>query len=379
MLICPGCKTSLSKNSNILGLFWVCPLCDGRAVALEVIKKAIPRPIVNQLWQRARSGQYAGYRKCPACKRSMTEIPIISKNKTEYLDVCTGCHFIWFDPQEYECLPKVPIATERKNEIPLKDREALALARLEVLKQEQVSKNIGVSSPDHWWEIIPALFGLPIVYNYTSLKHKPFATWTLAGLIALVTIYFYWDIETAVTNLGLVPAELGRYFGFTFISAFFLHAGLIHLIGNLYFLLVFGNNTEDVLGKKRFLLLVAIATIVGDIAHILGEPRSTIPCVGASGGLSGILAYYCLRFPKARVGIIYYFRWIRLPVGMMFALWIILQVLLAYRQVLGFTNVSALAHLGGASIGVLFWLLNRKSFSKTYAAASKKPPHSDVT
>jgi membrane associated rhomboid family serine protease len=309
----------------------------------------------------------------------MTEVPIISKYKTVYLDVCKGCHFIWFDPREYESLPKVPIVTERKDELPLKDREALALARLEALKQEQHAKDTGISSPDHWWEIIPALFGLPIEYNQTSLKHKPFATWTLAALIAFVTFYFYWELETVITNWGLVPAELGRHFGFTFISSFFLHAGLIHLIGNLYFLLVFGDNTEDVLGKMRFLLLVAIATIIGDIAHIMGDPRSTIPCVGASGGISGILAYYCLRFPKARVGIILYFRWVRLPVGIMFALWVFLQVILAYRQVLGFSNVSALAHLGGASIGVLFWLLNRKSFSSKESAPSNKPPRSDVT
>jgi membrane associated rhomboid family serine protease len=364
MLTCPVCKTSLSKNSNKLGLFWVCPSCDGRAVSLEVVRKAIPRPIVNRLWQKARSGQYSGNRKCPACKRSMKEVPIISRNKTQYLDVCVGCHFIFFDPQEYEFLPKIPVVKEPEDNLPLKDREALALARLEVLKEEQEAEKMGVSSPDHWWEIIPAIFGLPIEYNYTSLKHKPLATWALAALIAFVTFYFYRDIEAAVTNWGLIPAELGRHLGFTFISSFFLHAGLLHLIGNLYFLLVFGDNTEDVLGKKHYLLLLAIATFVGDIAHILADPRATVPCVGASGGISGVLAYYCLRFPKASVGFIWYFRWIRLPVGYMFALWVFLQMILAFKQISGFSNVSALAHLGGAAVGVALGLFNKKKIYK---------------
>lgn len=64
------------------------------------------------------------------------------------------------------------------------------------------------------------------------------------------------------------------------------------LIGNLYFLMVFGDNTEDILGKCNYLLLIAIATIIENIVHILGEPASTVPCIGASGGISGILAYY---------------------------------------------------------------------------------------
>ncbi|MDH4240356.1 MAG: rhomboid family intramembrane serine protease [Phycisphaerae bacterium] len=368
MLICPGCKTSLTKNSNTLGLFWVCPSCDGRAVSLELVRKAIPRPIVNSLWQRARSGQYSGTRKCPACRRTMAEVPIISREKTEYLDVCTGCHFIFFDPREYEHLPKLPVVKEPKDDLSPKAREVLALARLEILKKDQESEGMGESSPEHWWEIIPAIFGLPIEYNYTSLKNMPFVTWALVAFIAFVNIYFYRDLEEVITNWGLIPAELGRHFGFTFISSFFLHAGLIHLIGNLYFLLVFGDNTEDILGKKNFILLVAIATLAGHIAHIMGDPRATVPCVGASGGISGIMAYYCLRFPKASVGFLWYYRfWIRIPVGVMFALWVLSQMLQVFWQVSGFTNVSALAHLGGASIGILFWWLTKKSFSKAIA------------
>ncbi len=376
MLICPACKTTLSKKSSQFGLFWICPSCDSRAVSLEVVRKAVPRLIVNRLWQRARSGQYTGDRRCPACKRSMNEVPIIVKNTTQYLDVCIGCHFIFFDPKEYEYLPKIPVVTKPKEEFPQKTKEALAIAQIQFLQQKQELSDTGDSSPDHWWEIIPAFFGLPIEYNYISLKHKPLATWILAALIALVTLYFYRDLGTAITNWGLIPDKWGRYLGFTFISSFFLHAGLLHLLGNLYFLLIFGDNTEDVLGKKNYLLLLAIATIVGNIAHIIGDPRATVPCVGASGGISGVLAYYCLRFPKASVGMIWYFRWFRINVRYMFVLWIGLQMILVFKQILGFSNVSALAHLGGAGVGIAFWLFTKKSFSKTTSA--DKSIHSDI-
>lgn len=369
MFTCPSCKTSLNKSGNIFGLFYVCPSCDGRAVTLEVVRKIIPRPMVNRLWQRARSGQYEGTRQCPVCRRRMPEVPILSSEKTEYIDVCTGCRIIWFDPQEFECLPKVDTQKPQEPLLSIEARQALALERLELLKKEQEQNDqMSRTGPDHWWQVIQALFGIPIEYNYTPLKHKPIVTWSLAAVITLVSIIAFRDLKDAVVNFGMIPAQFTRYFGFTLISAFFLHGGLFHLIGNLYFLLVFGDNTEDVLGKRNYLLLIAIAAIVGNIAHILGDPSSMVPCIGASGGISGILAYYCLRFRKARVGMILFFRWVRMPVVFMLAIWIIFQILGAYLQVTGLSNVSALAHLGGASVGIIFWWKTRASFSKTAAA-----------
>ncbi|MHC4494669.1 MAG: rhomboid family intramembrane serine protease [Planctomycetota bacterium] len=138
------------------------------------------------------------------------------------------------------------------------------------------------------------------------------------------------------------------------------------MFGNLYFLVVFGDNSEDILGKARYLLMIAAAAIAGDVAHILSDPGSTIPCIGASGGISGILAYYCLRFPKAKVGIIlFWVRWIRMPVGVMFVLWILLQIITAMKQSMGISNVAVFAHFGGAAVGILFWWFSRKPFSET--------------
>ena len=106
MLTCPSCKETLDKKRGKLGFFWVCSSCKGRAMALEVVKKVTSRQAVNALWQRARAGRHDDGKQCPACRRRMTEVPIVSGEKNEYLDVCTGCHFIWFDPREFEALPK---------------------------------------------------------------------------------------------------------------------------------------------------------------------------------------------------------------------------------------------------------------------------------
>ncbi len=171
----------------------------------------------------------------------------------------------------------------------------------------------------------------------------------------------------------MIPAKFTRHFGLTFVTSFFLHGGLFHLIGNLYFLIVFGDNTEDVLGKGRYLLLVAAAAMVGDVTHILADPRAAVPCIGASGGISGILAYYCLRFPRASVGMVWWLRWFRLPVGLMFALWVLTQIVGAMWVSAGMGNVAVFAHLGGAAVGVLFWLWTRRSLSMDTAPPLTQP------
>ncbi|MBC8372363.1 MAG: rhomboid family intramembrane serine protease, partial [Planctomycetes bacterium] len=266
-----------------------------------------------------------------------------------------------FDRGEFNALPKAGVTHPRRKKLSAKETEALALKRLAEGKEQQYAE---VAAPDHWWEIIPALFGIPIEYNRTPLRHRPIATWLLAVVIAAVSIVAFRNLGPAVTNWGLVPAEFGRHLGLTFITSFFLHGGYFHLFGNLYFLVVFGDNSEDILGKGRYLLLIALATLAGHFVQILSDPSSTIPCVGASGGISGILAYYCLRFPRARVGIILFrVRWIRMPVGAMFVLWILLQIIMAMKQAVGVGNVAVFAHLGGAAVGVLFWLLTRQTFS----------------
>jgi membrane associated rhomboid family serine protease len=335
-------------------------------MALEVVKKRVPRQMVNILWQRARASRQGDGKTCPACKRRMTEVPIVSGEKTEYLDVCTGCHFIWFDPREFEALPQSAAAKAPKAQpMSAKAKEANALARLEKVKNMQIDQEAHETSPDHWTDVVGAYMGIPIEYNSTPLKHRPIVTCLLAGVIAIVSLATFSNLEYAVTNWGLIPAELGRHLGLTFVTSFFLHGGLIHLLGNLYYLITFGDNSEDVLGKGRYLLLIATASIVGDIAHVISDPNSTIPCVGASGGISGVMAYYCLRFPKASMGFVVFFHWIRLPVGVMFALWVVLQITAFMMQPAGINDVAIFAHLGGAAAGILFWWWDRRSLSTT--------------
>ncbi len=138
----------------------------------------------------------------------------------------------------------------------------------------------------------------------------------------------------------------------------------MHLLSNLYFLLLCGDCVEDYLGPWRWLVLLLAATVTGDMVHLAGDPHSSIPCIGASGGIAGLLDFYALELPRARLGLLlrlyWRFRWLQLPAWAAFGVWLVLQGVGAYLQLAGFSNVSSLAHLGGAGTGFLLWLGWRK-------------------
>ena len=288
----------------------------------------------------------------------MNEVPVTNAEKTIYLDVCTTCHIVWLDVNEYQSLPKNAI--EEKENLSPKARELLALAKIESLKlREEVEEQTDFDTPDHFWQWLPAFFGVPVECDETGITHLPIVTWALSASIAIVSIAAFFNLQEIINNWGLIPVYFTRHYGLTFISSFLLHGGILHLIGNLYFFLIFGDNVEDFLGKSRYLLLIVCAAFFGDILHIISNPASQIPCIGASGGISGILAFYALRFPKNKVGYLWNFSMVRLPVSIFFAMWLSIQILTAYAQIEGFGNISALAHLGGVATGFVFWLITR--------------------
>src|SRR5260370_13015858 len=108
--------------------------------------------------------------------------------------------------------------------------------------------------------------------------------------------------ENAIARYAVVPADItaGRHLG-TLITSLFLHASILHVGGNMLFLWIFGNNVEDKLGEIKFLVIYFAAGIAGSLLQVYITPTSTVPMLGASGAISGILAAYVLYFPPARV------------------------------------------------------------------------------
>lgn len=365
MFSCPRCHARLVRTKTQGGLLFECERCQGRAVGLAVVRRAVAAEQVRSLWQRALADETPSGVGCPACNQAMAEVAISSGyNGALHLDLCTRCQFLWFDPHEFEQLPKQTLVPGQRRELPTKVREAMAIADAKREAEQARGGEFGSESPEEAWKWIPAMLGLPVEHEVHPVRTLPWLTWGLSAVLVLVAVLTFAHLRGAAEQFGFIPDQAWRYGGLTFLTAFFLHGGPIHLLGNLYFLVVFGDNVEDYLGRLRYVCLLLFATILGGVLHMLADPRSGIPCIGASGGISGIIVYYALQFPKARLGLVvrYWimFRWIYFPAYFALICWLLLQTVTAYLQISGVSNVSALAHFGGAAAGVVAWLVWRK-------------------
>ncbi len=157
------------------------------------------------------------------------------------------------------------------------------------------------------------------------------------------------------------------------ISSLFLHAGWLHIAGNMLFLLIFGDNVEDRLGHIGFLLFYVMCGVVGVAAQGLAHPNSTVPILGASGAVAGVLAAYLVLFPLARVRTLLLVVLVDIPAWLLIGLWILVQALngLAVFGVAAGTTggVAYFAHLGGFAAGLIVALLFR-----WFAPAPPAPP-----
>jgi len=174
-------------------------------------------------------------------------------------------------------------------------------------------------------------------------------------------------LNQSVCAFGAIPAEvtgrLGaegpcRLGGLTWQALFtsmFLHGGWLHLVGNMWFLWVFGNNIEDAMGAGRFVVFYLVAGTVAALAHVVTDPTSPVPMVGASGAISGVMGAYLVLYPRARVDtlffFLFFFRIIPLPAWVILGYWFVIQ-LLSSGAGTG-SGVAYAAHVGGFLAGIL--------------------------
>lgn len=361
--VCPVCSTPLERQTSDHGVFWSCPRCGGRAVGLGLLKRMRDAALITRLWVAAEDGAAPHGRLCPVCGGRMRQVTLPDE-QIPTVDVCIVCELVWFDPNKYEKLP-APLPPAEPA-LPEEGRrllaQAVAIQQVTRMADERRREAQG-EPPEEWWKIVASIFGVPVKEDEVMLQRPPWATWTLAALAFLVTSAASSHLDHWVQVFGLIPAQASRYSGLTFLTSFFLHSGLFHLATNVYFLLIFGDYAEDDLGIGRYLLLVFLAAAAGGAAHVAWEPRHDIPVIGASAGIAGIIAFYACRFPRTRLKFFIghypgdlYFRWATIPVWVFFVFWILTQAVVLEYQLAGISAVSAAGHLGGAAVGVLFFL-----------------------
>ena len=164
-----------------------------------------------------------------------------------------------------------------------------------------------------------------------------------------------------VKNFGLVPSDIYIYKIF---SSMFLHGGWMHLIGNMAYLWIFGNNIEDYLGHIKFLIFYLFCGICATLIHVFSDASSVIPVVGASGAISGILGAYLILYPRAKVRLLVFIGIVtilRVRASLVLIFWFIYQFLSVLKSSGEGGGVAWWAHIGGFIAGILIiFLLGKK-------------------
>ena len=177
-----------------------------------------------------------------------------------------------------------------------------------------------------------------------------------------------------INTLGVIPRELFSLTDvgaptpiaapLTLFSAMFIHGGWLHLLGNMLYLWVFGDNVEDRLGHGRYLVFYGATGLAASVVHAFIFPESSVPCVGASGAISGVLAAYLIFYPKAKVSTLFvifiFIRIVRLPAVVLLGLWIALQVASGITELSEEAGgVAWFAHIGGFTAGLMLAFILR--------------------
>ena len=197
----------------------------------------------------------------------------------------------------------------------------------------------------------------------------PFVTYGIIGLNILVfwAQFFVYGNERLISTFAFVPYEFKL---FTLFTSMFMHGGLMHIIGNMWFLYIFGDNVESILGHIRFLLFYIFCGIGAAVAQFLIQPDSTTPMVGASGAIAGVLGAYMIKFPKARVHVLavifIFITTIVVPAQLVLGIWFLMQLSGGLGS-LGFDTTGGIAwfaHIGGFIVGIstlrIFQTINTK-------------------
>jgi membrane associated rhomboid family serine protease len=210
-----------------------------------------------------------------------------------------------------------------------------------------------------------------------DIPSRQFPVVTVILIVTNVIIFLFEVMMGPAANaitlaFGVVPARLlsqwrNPFVLLTLISSMYLHGGWAHLLGNMWYLWIFGDNVEDRMGRWRFLIFYTLSGVIASLLQVAAAPRSTIPMIGASGAIAGVLGAYLLLFPRARVStlipVFYFIRIVWLPAVIVLGGWFLMQLLngLASLNVTMQTGgVAWWAHIGGFVAGMLMMPIFRR-------------------
>lgn len=217
------------------------------------------------------------------------------------------------------------------------------------------------------------------LYDHNPVDKVPIITYVIIGLNVFAWLFiqhagFTDAFEVSLCNYGLIPGELlnlanpyravllGDYFCYfresppfqTLFTSMFMHANWLHLIGNMWFLWIFGDNIENALGRIKYIVFYLLCGMVAAGAQIASDVNSVIPMVGASGAISGVMGAYILLHPRSRIkALMFFFIVIEVPAVIILGMYMVTQVFAGLTTPSGGGGVAYWAHIGGFLAGML--------------------------
>ena len=226
--------------------------------------------------------------------------------------------------------------------------------------------------------------------DHNPSERTPIVTYALIAMNCIIFLGYWSELDnnTAIYAFydawAMTPRDISAGLKWeTFITSAFLHGGIWHLLGNMLFLYIYGDNLEDQMGPAWFLIFYLTCAIAAGMVQWLSAPYSQIPVIGASGAVAGVMGGYLLLFPKAKVDVLFifiiFFRIFSLPAWIILGIWIALQFLNGFSTPADEARVAYWAHIGGFVAGLLLcWpLFNRLGGRAYWQTHLGHPPHPD--
>lgn len=331
---CPQCRHKALKITRYQDQeIDVCPSCRGLWFEAGEFDAALgndeKEPVIEGKHRKAHESTDMS---CPDCDATLDRHHLLKGYEVE-IERCPAGHGIWIEREELD--------------------EALAAEHL----HEPLERLNDKTSWRTW--LFQFVTQMPVEYNIRP-RQRPWVTWSLILVNTLIFVASMMDLRFAELSMqgAMIPEQIstGNHLT-TLLTSQFLHGGWMHLIGNMYFLWIIGDNLEDALGHRRFLLAYLGCGTVAALAQTLIEPSSTIPVIGASGAIAGLFGLYLLWFRKASLTFMIFVYQKKVAPWVFFLIWLGINV---FGMATGAQGVAYMAHIGGFVCGLVlgYLLLN---------------------
>jgi membrane associated rhomboid family serine protease len=299
---------------------------------------------------------------CPRCQGGFDTFEY-APGTDLFIDRCKECKGIWLDSGE---LKKIRDITARRKMLGLDSpadhqrrlREVMERQRARHSGRDRPSKSSGSSGAGVYF--FQLLTGLPVEVDSRRARF-PLVTVILIASCVAVFLFQVFAIEQGrmfYFLYGFVPDMLGTPQGWLgLFTSMFLHGGWLHLLGNMYFLWLFGDNVEDRLNRVLFVLFYLLCGIAASLVHGALTDMPTVPTLGASGAISGIMGAYLVLYPRRRMYQMFWFIQFKVSVAFYLLFWLGIQILFSS---MGSAGVAWFAHIGGFAVGAAgIWILKQ--------------------